>query len=105
MKVDANQPPAQWDYQGQPYHFCSEVCKHLFQREPQKYGKGENPKYKTACGGEIKDPAQYPSAEYRSERVYFCTQACLRAFEQAPDDFMAGNIEHPLDEFVGEQKK
>jgi YHS domain-containing protein len=56
------------------------------------------PKYKTACGGGINDPSNYPSAEYRGERVYFCTNACKRAFEQAPDDFMVGDIEHPLDE-------
>lgn len=54
--------------------------------------------FKTACGGSIKDPSKYPSAEYRGERVYFCTAACLLAFEQAPDGFMAGDIEHPLDE-------
>jgi len=41
MKVDANQPPVQWVFQGQEYHFCSEVCKQLFQREPQKYIKVE----------------------------------------------------------------
>jgi YHS domain-containing protein len=52
--------------------------------------------FKTACGGGIKDPSQYPSAEYRGERVYFCTAACLRTFEQAPDRFMAGEVEHPL---------
>ena len=56
------------------------------------------PEYKTACDGVIKDPAKYPSAEYRGERVYFCTKACLHAFELAPDDFMAGKIEHPLDD-------
>ncbi|MCX6079553.1 MAG: YHS domain-containing protein [Chloroflexi bacterium] len=56
------------------------------------------PEFKTACGGGIKDPSQYPSAEYRGERVYFCTAACLRTFEQAPDQFMAGEVEHPLDD-------
>ena len=56
------------------------------------------PEFKTACGGGIKDPSKYPSAEYRGERVYFCTQACLRTFEQDPDRFMAGEIEHPIDE-------
>ena len=56
------------------------------------------PKFTTACGGGIHDPSKYPSAEYRGERVYFCSNACKRAFEQAPDDFMAGDIEHPLDE-------
>ena len=58
----------------------------------------KSPEFKTACGGGIKDPSKYPSAEYRGERVYFCTNACLRAFEQAPDQFMSGEVEHPLDD-------
>jgi len=53
---------------------------------------------KTACGGSIKDPSKYPNAEYQGKKVYFCTQACLRAYNQAPDRFMAGEIEHPIDE-------
>ena len=56
------------------------------------------PEYKTACGGTLKDPANYPSAMYQGERVYFCTRACLRVFEQAPDAFMTGEVEHPIDE-------
>jgi len=56
------------------------------------------PQFKTACGGKIKDPTKFPSAEYRGERVYFCTQACLRVFLLDPDPFMAGNIEHPTGE-------
>ena len=54
--------------------------------------------YETACGGKLKDPTKYPSADYRGERVYFCTRACLRAFEQSPDAFMSGEIEHPIHE-------
>lgn len=54
--------------------------------------------YQTACGGVIKNPSLYPSAEYQGKQVYFCTAACLRAFKAAPDSFMAGEIEHPLDE-------
>jgi len=56
------------------------------------------PEYKSACGGKLKDPTNYPSADYRGERVYFCTLACLRVFEQAPDAFMAGEVEHPLED-------
>ena len=55
----------------------------------------EEPKFITACGGKIKDPSKYPSAEYRGERIYFCTQACLDVFLLNPDPFMAGEIEHP----------
>ncbi len=53
---------------------------------------------KTVCGGKLKDAAAYPRAVYRGEQVYFCTRACLRAFEEDPDAFMAGEIEHPLDD-------
>lgn len=52
----------------------------------------------TVCGGKLKDTAAYPSAVYRGERIYFCTRACLRVFEQNPDPFIAGEIEHPLEE-------
>lgn len=53
---------------------------------------------KSACGGTLKDPSAYPSAMFNGERVYFCTNACLKAFLSAPEAFMAGEVEHPLDE-------
>ena len=56
------------------------------------------PEYKTACGGTIKDPAKYPIATYLGETIYFCTSACLRVFKENPGAFMAGEVEHPLDE-------
>ena len=55
-------------------------------------------KYPSACGGEIKNPERYPSAIFKGEAIYFCTHACLRAFESDPEGFMAGEVEHPLDE-------
>lgn len=56
------------------------------------------PLAQTACGGKIKDPEQFPSADFKSQRVYFCTRACLLAFEADPERFMADEIEHPLGE-------
>ena len=53
---------------------------------------------KTACGGKLKDPTNFPSAIYCDEQIYFCTIVCLCAFEQNPDPFMAGEIEHPMDD-------
>ena len=53
---------------------------------------------KSACGGELKDPSQYPSAMFNGERVYFCNAACLKAFLLAPEAFMAGEVEHPLED-------
>lgn len=53
---------------------------------------------KTVCGGKLKDINGYPSALYRGEQVYFCTRACLRVFEQNPEAFMAGEVEHPMDD-------
>ena len=56
------------------------------------------PEYRTACGGTIKDPTKYPSADYRGETIYFCTRACLRVFKEDPNAFMAGEVEHPTEE-------
>ena len=53
---------------------------------------------KTQCGGILTEPEKYPSADYQGQRVYFCTRACLRVFLENPDGFMAGEVEHPLDE-------
>ena len=57
-----------------------------------------SPLHKTACGGFIKDPSRYPSAEFHDEQIYFCTQACLDVFLKDPEPFMAGEIEHPLED-------
>ena len=57
----------------------------------------QSPLARTACGGLLDHPEDFPSAMYRGERVYFCTTACLQVFEQNPDPFMAGEIEHPVD--------
>ena len=59
---------------------------------------------KTACGGKLKDPTNYPSAIYHGERIYFCTRACLRVFQQDPDPFMAGEVEHPIHENEGDKQ-
>lgn len=56
------------------------------------------PVYKTACGGILKDPTNYPSAEYHGETIYFCTRACRRVFKENPVSFMAGEVEHPIEE-------
>jgi len=50
------------------------------------------------CGDPIKDINDYPSAVYRGEVVYFCTRACLKAYKLDPNNFMAGEIEHPMDD-------
>lgn len=57
-----------------------------------------SPEHMTACGGKLKDPTSYPNANYRGEIIYFCTRACLRAFEQNPEAFMAGEVDHPVEE-------
>ncbi|MBE0682254.1 MAG: hypothetical protein IH589_10100 [Anaerolineales bacterium] len=50
---------------------------------------------KSACGGILNDPSQYPNAMFNGVRVYFCHAACLKAFLSAPEAFMAGEVEHP----------
>jgi YHS domain-containing protein len=56
------------------------------------------PIVKSACGGVLEDPSAYPSAMFNGERIYFCHAACLRAFLSAPEAFMAGEVEHPLED-------
>jgi len=58
----------------------------------------EQQEIKSACGGILKDPSAYPSAMFNGERVYFCANACLKAFLSASEAFMAGEVEHPLDD-------
>ncbi len=41
MKVDLQNPPYKVSYKGKTYYFCSEVCKHLFERVPEQYVKTE----------------------------------------------------------------
>jgi YHS domain-containing protein len=54
--------------------------------------------YYTACGGRIYDPSRYPSVRYHGREVYFCNEACLKAYLADPDRFMAGEIDHPLEQ-------
>ena len=58
---------------------------------------------RSACGGELKDPSAYPSAMFNGERVYFCNAACLKAFLLAPEAFMAGEVEHSLEDVDGSE--
>lgn len=58
----------------------------------------ETPITETACGGALPDPSGYPSAVFKGVLVYFCNNACMQAFIQAPEAFMAGEIEHPLED-------
>lgn len=37
MKVDPSNAPFQIRYQNEEVRFCSELCKHLFERDPEKY--------------------------------------------------------------------
>lgn len=39
MKVDPQHAAASFEYKGQVYYFCSQLCKSLFERDPEKYVK------------------------------------------------------------------
>ncbi|MEW6092912.1 MAG: YHS domain-containing protein [Chloroflexota bacterium] len=43
MSVNPGTAAAKSVYEGQTYHFCSPVCKSLFEREPEKYLGSEKP--------------------------------------------------------------
>ena len=37
MQVESTQAPAQSQYEGQSYYFCSEECKRQFDADPKQY--------------------------------------------------------------------
>jgi YHS domain-containing protein len=39
MTVNPQNAAASIQYQGQTYYFCSQLCKIMFEREPEKYVK------------------------------------------------------------------
>ncbi len=41
MKVNSQNPPFKILYKDKTYYFCSPVCKHLFERVPEKYIKAD----------------------------------------------------------------
>jgi YHS domain-containing protein len=42
MEIDPKTAAGKSDYQGQTYYFCSLGCKKAFDKDPQKYLKGES---------------------------------------------------------------
>ena len=44
MMVNPQHAAASIQYQGQTYYFCSQLCKTMFEREPEKYVKSEETK-------------------------------------------------------------
>ena len=44
MSVDSRNAAASIQYKGKTYHFCSKMCKTMFEREPEKYTKVEEGK-------------------------------------------------------------
>ena len=44
MLVNSDHASASILYQGQTYYFCSQLCKTMFEREPEKYVKSEETK-------------------------------------------------------------
>jgi len=41
MEVDPKTAPAKSEYKGQTYYFCAPGCKVAFDKDPEKYLKGE----------------------------------------------------------------
>ncbi|HKZ84391.1 MAG TPA: YHS domain-containing protein [Anaerolineae bacterium] len=56
----------------------------------------------TVCGGLLEPDAPAIEAEYNGQTYTFCTRGCLRAFWSNPEDFLAGKIEHPIDDNEGQ---
>ena len=48
MEVDAKQAPAQADYRGQTYYFCSDDCKQAFEESPEDFVSALGPEEEAA---------------------------------------------------------
>ena len=94
------------EHRGTTYYFCSEDCKHKFEKSPENYvtpGKGaaaaEIKKAQAApaklpatakdpsCGMEVKTAeakAAGRTSEYGGKTYYFCSDSCKREFDEAP---------------------
>lgn len=41
MEVDEETAPAKYEYKGKVYYFCAPGCKKAFEKDPDKYLKGQ----------------------------------------------------------------
>lgn len=41
MEVDPEKAPAKAEYKGKTYYFCASACKKAFEKDPERYLKGE----------------------------------------------------------------
>jgi YHS domain-containing protein len=41
MEVDEETAPAKYEYKGKVYYFCAPGCKKAFEKDPEKYLKGQ----------------------------------------------------------------
>lgn len=41
MQVDEKKAAASYEYQGKTYYFCAPGCKAAFEKDPEKYLKGQ----------------------------------------------------------------
>ena len=44
MMINPQNAKLKTQYKGQTYYFCSQLCKTMFEREPEKYAKNEDKK-------------------------------------------------------------
>jgi YHS domain-containing protein len=44
MKINLQSATATVQYEGRTYYFCSQLCKSMFEREPEKYVNNTEPK-------------------------------------------------------------
>lgn len=51
MTVDEKTAPAKSEYKGQSYYFCAPGCRKAFDKDPEKYLRGEKPRGGCACCG------------------------------------------------------
>ena len=106
LNVDQTKAKAagfQSTYKNQTYYFCSEGCRHHFEKNPQRYvekkaevredtaetGKGPPGRAKDpVCGLDVDETqakAGGLTSEYQGKTYYFCRYSCNKEFDKDPE--------------------
>ncbi len=89
MTIDIKDAVATSQYKGQTYHFCAEVCKEDFDKDPESFVEKKESQSKIIDTSMAKDPIcgmvvpkdRSIKKEIGGRTYYFCSKGCANTFE------------------------
>ncbi len=89
MTIDIRDAVASSQYKGHTYHFCAEVCKEDFDKDPESFIGEKQAESKASDSNMAKDPIcgmvvpkdKSLKKEIGGRTYYFCSKGCLNTFE------------------------